>query len=154
MYFPRLGYPGTNPLLQGWKLLQKNFYQNIASVWGDENPSLIRDLLDILPGVIILLLGLSVMGYVIPYAFRFPLIMKWTFRPFHILLHACHKYDHSCNKYDQACHESDHKYDRKYDHACDKYDHSFFSSVLRQMEQEARLNRMREIATVNANKTD
>jgi len=56
-----------------------------------------RDLLDILPGVIILLLGLSVMGYVIPYA---------------------------------------------------------FSSVLRQMEQEARLNRMREIAAVNANKTD
>ena len=30
----------------------------------------IRDLLDILPGVIILILGLSVMGYVIPYAFR------------------------------------------------------------------------------------
>ena len=69
-------------------------------------------------------------------------------------MHACHKYDHFCSKYDQACHKYDHKYDRKYDHACDKYDHSFFSSVLRQMEQEARLNRMREIAAVNANKTD
>ena len=80
--------------------------------------------------------------------------MKLTFHPFHILLHACHKYDHSCNIYDQACHKCDHKHDHKYDHAFYKYDHSCFSSVLRQMEQEARLNRMRDIAAVNANKTD
>ena len=53
-----------------------------ASFWGDENPSLIRDLLDILPGVIILLLGLSVMGYVIPYAFRFPLNHEMNIPPF------------------------------------------------------------------------
>ena len=55
-----------------------------ASFWGDENPSLIRDLLDILPGVIILLLGLSVMGYVIPYAFRFPLNHEMNIPPYFI----------------------------------------------------------------------